>query len=198
VRVADAGSDVNLEVTRILDAVRAGDSSAAAQLLPVVYDELRALAAARLRREGGPQSLNATGLVHEAYLRLLGPEGKGADGWSGRGHFFAAAAQSMRRILVDRARERGAHKRGGERVRLDLDPSQLLVDSPPPELIDLDAALARLAEEEPEKAELVALRFFGGLTQREAAAVLGISMTTADRHWAYARAWLLDALDGEA
>jgi len=141
---------LNLEVTRILDAVQAGDSSAAASLLPLVYDELRSLAAARLRQEGGPQSLNATGLVHEAYLRLLGPEGRGADGWSGRGHF------------------------------------------------SLPAALTELAKEDPQKAELVSLRFFGGLSQREAAAVLGVSMTTADRHWAYARAWLLDALDGDA
>lgn len=189
---------MNLEVTRILDAVRAGDSSAAAQLLPVVYDELRALAAARLRREGGPQSLGATALVHEAYLRLVGPQGQGADSWSGRGHFFAAAAQAMRRILVDRARERGAQKRGGALARLELDPSQLFVDAPPPELIDLDAALTRFAAEDPQKAELVSLRFFAGLTLREAAAVLGISMTTADRHWAYARAWLFDEMGGEA
>lgn len=190
-------TNVNLEVTRILDAVRAGDSSAAAQLLPLVYDELRALAAARLRHEAGPQSLGATALVHEAYLRLVGPEGQGGDGWSGRGHFFAAAAQAMRRILVDRARERGAQKRGGTHARLELDPAQLLVDAPPVELLDLDQALTELALEDPQKAELVSLRFFGGLTLREAAAVLGISITTADRHWSYARAWLLAALDGE-
>lgn len=189
---------VNLEVTRILDAVRSGDSSAAAQLLPLVYDELRVLAASRLRHEAGPQSLGATALVHEAYLRLIGPEGHGVDGWSGRGHFFAAAAHAMRRILVDRARERGAQKRGGRRTRLELDPAQLFVDAPPPELLDLDEALTQLAVEDPEKAELVSLRFFGGLTLREAAAVLGISITTADRHWAYARAWLLAALEDEA
>lgn len=189
---------MNLELTRALQAVDSGDPKAAAELLPLVYAELRELASQRLRHEAGAPSLNATALVHEAYLRLLGPENKGADGWSGRGHFFGAAATAMRRILVDRARERGAQKRSSGRQRIELDASQLFVDAPPAELLDLDAALERLAAEDPQKAELVSLRFFGGLSQREAAAILGISTTTADRHWAYARAWLLDALSEDA
>jgi RNA polymerase sigma factor (TIGR02999 family) len=189
---------VNLELTRAIEAAQAGDPRAAAELLPLVYAELRELAAQRLRREAGAPSLNATALVHEAYLRLLGPENRGAEGWSGRAHFFGAAALAMRRILVDRARERGAQKRAGDRERIELDASALFLDAPPAELLDLDAALERLAAEDPVKAELVNLRFFGGLSQREAAALLGISTTTADRYWAYARAWLLDALGGEA
>ncbi len=188
---------MNVELTRALEAVGSGDPKAARELLPLVYAELRELAAQRLRREAGAPSLSATALVHEAYLRILGPENRGADGWAGRGHFFGAAAQAMRRILVDRARERGAQKRVGKRQRIELDASQLFVDAPPIELLDLDAALERLAQEDPQKAELVSLRFFGGLSQREAAAVLGISTTTADRYWAYARAWLLDALTDE-
>mgnify|MGYP002777246194 CR=1 FL=1 len=182
------------KLTQALERAQAGDPAAAAELLPLVYAELRELAAQRLRREAGAQSLNATALVHEAYLRLLGPENRGADGWSGRAHFFGAAALAMRRILVDRARERGAQKRSRPGERLELDSSQLFVDAPEPEILDLDAALEKLAQEDPQKAELVNLRFFGGLSQREAASILGISMTTADRHWAYARAWLLDAL----
>jgi RNA polymerase sigma factor (TIGR02999 family) len=185
---------MSVELTRILEAVHSGDPEAARELLPLVYAELKELAAQRLRQEADPASLNATALVHEAYLRVVGTANQGAEGWSGRGHFFGAAALAMRRILVDRARERGAQKRPDRKKRIELDASQLFVDAPAPELVDLDEALDRLAKEDPLKAELVNLRFFGGLSQREAAAILGISTTTADRYWTYARAWLLDAL----
>ena len=192
------------EVTRILQAIDAGDPQAAAGLLPLVYDELRRLAEARLGRERPGQTLQATALVHEAYLRLVGG-GEGAaessqkvrEGrWDGRGHFFAAAAEAMRRILIDRARARGAAKRGGGFRRLSLDAAALLADEAPAELLDLDDALRRLEAEDPQKAELVKLRFFAGLTLPQAAAVLGISPTTADRHWAFARAWLYHELSG--
>jgi RNA polymerase sigma factor (TIGR02999 family) len=178
-------------VTRILDAAAAGDPAAAAELLPLVYDELRRLAAARLAAEKPGQTLQATALVHEAYLRLVGA----ADpGWGGRGHFFAAAAEAMRRILVDNARRKHAAKRGGARTRTDLRDVAAATDLPPGDLLDLDAALTAFEAEEPEKAALVRLRFFGGLPEAEAAACLGLSRATASRHWAYARAWLLDRL----
>ena len=178
-------------------AIDAGGADAANQILPLVYDELRRLAEQRLRQESPGQTLQATALVHEAYIRLLGPDGDGADGWEGRGHFFAAAAEAMRRILVERARARGAAKRGGGHQRLDLNISSLSVAEVPIELLDLDEALDRLAEEAPDKAELVKLRFFAGLTLPQAAAVLGISLTTANRHWSYARAWLFAAMRGK-
>lgn len=176
------------------------DASASGEpekLLGLLYDELRRLARSRLREGGANASIQATELVHEAYLRLLGPQGRDAKSWNGRGHFFGAAAKAMRQILVDRARARGALKRGGDRVRLDLDWASIELDRVPPEIVELDAALERLAAADPLKAELVSLRFFAGLSQREAAAALGISMTTADRHWAFARAWLLTAMDGD-
>jgi RNA polymerase sigma factor (TIGR02999 family) len=132
--------------------------------------------------------------VHEAYLRLVGPEGEAGRDWDSRGHFFAAAAEAMRRILIDRARARGAVKRGGSAKRLVLDPEMLMLDAVPAELTDLDEALGRLEVEDPQKAALVKLRFFGGLTLKQAAAALGLPATTADRHWAYARAWLYQAL----
>jgi len=179
------------------DIIDSTDASSADDLLPLVYRELRNLAEQRLSRERPGQTLQATALVHEAYLRLLGPRGEGAAGWEGRGHFFAAAAEAMRRILVEKARAGGALKRGGGHRKLTLDLSALSIDDVPAELQDLDLALERLAEKEPEKAELVKLRFFGGLTLKQAGAVLGISSSTADRHWAYARAWLFSAVEGK-
>ena len=179
-------------------AIAAGDAGAAERLLPLVYGELRRIAHQHMRREAPGHSLHTTDLVHEVYLRLRGPEGKDDADWKGRAHYLAAAAQAMRHILVDRARARGAAKRGGERRRLDLiDLGEIPIDDVPPEILDLDEALTRFAEESPEKAELVSLRFFGGLTLKEAGAVLGNSSTTADRHWAFARAWLLAAMEGE-
>jgi RNA polymerase sigma factor (TIGR02999 family) len=177
-------------VTRILNAIEAGDAQAAEQLLPVVYDELRALAEQRMRQEAAGHTLQATALVHEAYLRLVGRDAGGDRKWDGRGHFFAAAAEAMRRILIDRARSKGAIKRGGSVRKLRLDDADLTLESVPAEVLDLDESLARLAREDPAKAELVKLRFFGGLTLDEAAKVLGISLATAERYWSYARAWL--------
>jgi RNA polymerase sigma factor (TIGR02999 family) len=184
-------------VTRLLDAAAAGDPKAAADLLPLVYDELRKLAAARLAAEAPGQTLQATALVHEAYLRLVGGERRGSSPpWDNRAHFFAAAAEAMRRILVDAARRKHALKRGGDRQRIDLD--QLAATDPGPgaDLLDLDDALTRLAAAEPQAAELVKLRYFAGLTIPEAADALGVSPRTADTLWAYARAWLLRALGG--
>jgi RNA polymerase sigma factor (TIGR02999 family) len=182
------------EVTRILSATQGGDPHAAEQLLPLVYDELRKLAAQRLGREAPGQTLQATALVHEAYLRLVG-QGPGQH-WDGRGHFFAAAAEAMRRILVERARRRKRLKRGGDLQRVDLGRAQLPSAARPDDLLALNEALDLLAQEDRQKAELVKLRFFAGLTLEEAARCLGISRATADRHWAYARAWLYDRVRG--
>jgi RNA polymerase sigma factor (TIGR02999 family) len=184
------------EVTRILSAIEQGDPSAAEQLLPLVYDELRRLAAQRLAQEQPGQTLQATALVHEAYLRLVDVDQ--AQHWNSRGHFFAAAAEAMRRILVEQARKRGRLKRGGDRQRLDLDALQLAGPDVPDELLALDEALAELAQRHPDKAELVKLRYFAGLTVAEAAQALGISTSTADRHWTYARAWLYRHIVGDA
>ncbi len=179
------------EVTRILSAIEQGDPQAAARLLPLVYDELRRLAAQKLAREAPGQTLQATALVHDAYLRLVGADD---PGWDSRGHFFAAAAEAMRRILVENARRKQRLKRGGDRGRRDLDETALSVAAPAgvPEddLLALDAALTKLAERDPLPARLVQLRYFSGLTVDQAAEVLGISPSTADRSWAYARAWL--------
>jgi RNA polymerase sigma factor (TIGR02999 family) len=176
------------EVTRILGAIEQGDPQAAAQLLPLVYDELRRLAAQRLAEEKPGQTLQPTALVHEAYLRLVG---KGEEPhWDNRGHFFSAAAEAMRRILIDNARRKGRVRRGGARQRVDLDEADLIADGPDNNLLDLDAAMTQLAELDSARAELVKLRFFAGLTMPEAAATLGISLTTAERYWAFARAWL--------
>jgi RNA polymerase sigma factor (TIGR02999 family) len=177
-----------------IESIGAGSTD---EMVPLVYAELKKLAEQRLRGEPAKQTLHATALVHEAYLRLLGPSGADAAEWDGRGHFFAAAAEAMRRILVDRARARGAAKRGGGWKRIELDLSRVPIDEVPSELLDLDDALTRLAAEAPEKAELVRLRFFAGLTLPQVAQVLGISVSTADRHWSYARAWLFAALGGE-
>lgn len=182
------------DVTRILDAAAAGDPKAAAELLPLVYDELRKLAAARLADEKPGQTLQATALVHEAYLRLVG--GQPQD-WNGRGHFFAAAAEAMRRILVETARRKGRVRYGGGRRRLDLDRLSVADDVQDEDLLALDDALARLEAEEPDAAAVVKLRYFAGLTAEQAAGVLDISKRTADRHWAYARAWLFDAVGGD-
>jgi RNA polymerase sigma factor (TIGR02999 family) len=184
-------------VTQILSAIDSGDPQAAAELLPLVYQELRKLADARLAQERPGQTLQATALVHEAYLRLVGPDHAGDKSWDSRGHFFAAAAEAMRRILIDRARARGAVKRGGAAQLLTLDPTLLSLDSVSSEIVDLDEALTRFEAEDPEKAALVKLRFFGGLTLKQAAGALGLAPTTADRHWAYARAWLFRALSNE-
>ena len=171
-----------------MDALDRGDVKAAEGLLPLVYDELRRLAAQRLALERPGQTLQATALVHEAYLRLVGPEPELP--WAGRGHFFAAAAEAMRRILVDRARRRKSLKRGGGRDRITLDMAGLSSPVPDPDLLALDAALDRLAGRDPVKAELVKLLYFAGLTLPQAAEALGLSHAAAKRLWAYARAWL--------
>jgi RNA polymerase sigma factor (TIGR02999 family) len=182
------------EVTRILSAIEHGDAHAAEQLLPLVYEELRKLAAQRLNNEKSGQTLQATALVHEAYLRLVDAER--AQQFNSRGHFFAAAAEAMRRILVDNARRKQSKKRGGDRVRLDLD--QLAATSDRLDhVLDVDAALVGLAAADPQAAELVKLRYFAGLTIPQAADALGISPRSADFLWAYARAWLLRSLGGD-
>jgi RNA polymerase sigma factor (TIGR02999 family) len=176
------------DVTGILSAIEAGDPKAAAELLPLVYDELRRLAAARLAAEQPGQTLQPTALVHEAYVRLVG--GGQADGWGGRSHFFAAAAEAMRRILVDRARAARCEKRGGRLRRLDVDAVDIAVTAAPDELLRIDEAIARLAAHDAAAARLVELRYFAGLTVAEAGVAVGVSSATAYRLWNYARAWL--------
>jgi RNA polymerase sigma factor (TIGR02999 family) len=176
------------DVTRILSAVQAGDEQSAEQLLPLVYDELHKLAAARVLQERADHSLNATALVHEAYLRLIGDQR-----FDNRGHFFAAAAEAMRRILVDRARQRGAIKHGGGRRRVPLADVANLTTTPDG-LLALDEVLEKFSREDPKKAELVKLRFFVGMTMPEAAAALDISLATAERWWAFSKAWLFAEL----
>jgi RNA polymerase sigma factor (TIGR02999 family) len=182
------------DVTRILSAVQAGEPCAANDLLPLVYDELRRLAIARLAAEPGGHTLQPTALVHEAYLRLVG--GEPAQGWTGKAHFFGAAAEAMRRILVESARRRAADKRGGRQTRVplaDADPGYAPADD---ELLAIDEALDRLAAEDPVAARFVQLRYFAGLTAEEAADALGLARSTAYEHWAYARARLRCLLDG--
>lgn len=187
------------DVTRVLSAIEQGDPSAAEQLLPLVYDELRKLASQRLAHEKSGQTLQATALVHEAYLRLV--DGEKAATWNSRGHFFAAAAEAMRRIVVESARRKQAEKRGGKQERLELrdgDCVDLPVDD---RLIDLDEALSKFALADPQSAELVKLRVFAGMSVDEAAQILGVSARTVKRNWAYARAWLgrhLSAYDQDA
>jgi RNA polymerase sigma factor (TIGR02999 family) len=176
------------DVTQLLDAAAAGDPKAAAELLPLVYDELRKLAAARMAEEKPGQTLQATALVHEAYLRLVDTEQ--AQHFNSRGHFFAAAAEAMRRILVEQARHKRSSKGGGQHQRLQLDAEQVAAPSRDVDLIALDEALERLAHHDRRKAELVKLRFFAGMTIQQAAATLGIAESTADADWAYAKAWL--------
>jgi len=179
------------DVTRILNAIERGDAKATDELLPLVYEELRLLAAQRLSHEPPGQTLQATALVHETYLRLLGDQ---SHSWQGRAHFFAAAAQAMRRILVENARRKGSMKRGEGRRRMDLDAVSMAIETPAEDLIALDEAFTRLTEEDPEAAEVVKLSYFGGLTLEEAAEVLGISRRTAQRYWAFARAWLYEEM----
>ncbi len=176
------------EVTRILSAIEQGDPCAAGQLLPLVYDELRKLAAHKLAQEKPGQTLQSTALVHEEYLRLVDVDE--AQPWNSRGHFFAAAAEAMRRILVERARRRQRARHGGGHQRIDLDEACLVSDSPSDDLAALDEALTRLAALDPARAELVKLRFFAGLTMPQAAEALGISLATAERHWTFVRTWL--------
>jgi RNA polymerase sigma factor (TIGR02999 family) len=180
------------EVTRILSAIEQGDPHAADQLLPLVYDELRQLAAAKLAQEKPGQTLQATALVHEAYLRLVDVEQ--AQHWNSRGHFFAACAEAMRRILVNHARDKGRQKRGGGWQRVDLDRLAAVDGASEDEVLALDEALQRLEVQNKPCAELVKLRFFTGLTMEEAAAALGVAPRTAHRYWVFARAWLFDAL----
>jgi RNA polymerase sigma factor (TIGR02999 family) len=183
------------DVTRILSAIDQGDPRAAEQLLPLVYEELRKLAAARLAQEKPGQTLQATALVHEVYLRLVGAENQ--QRWDSRGHFFAAAAEAMRRILVDQARRKSSLKGGGGRQRVDLEEVEWNVGAPQDELLALNDALQKLEQMDKVKANLVKLRFFAGLTIPQAAEVLGVSSSTADNYWAYARCWLRLEITGE-
>lgn len=180
------------DVTQILSQIEQGDPTAAEQLLPLVYEELRKLAAAKMAEEQPGQTLQATALVHEAYVRLVGADKQ--QNWDSRGHFFAAAAEAMRRILINRARDKNRLKRGGHLRKLNLDDIEIALETPDDELLALDEALERLRKESETYAELVKLRFFAGMSVPQAAAALGISTSTADRYWAYARAWLGDAL----
>jgi RNA polymerase sigma factor (TIGR02999 family) len=180
-------------ITQVLNAIEQGDPRAAEQLLPLVYDELRKLAAHRLAGEGPGHTLQPTALVHEAYLKLVGPDPH--QPWNGRVHFFAAAAEAMRRILIDHARRKHRARRGGKMKRVELDDIEMVAESGgADELLALDEALTQLAAADARKAELVRLRYFAGLTLEQAAELLGISRATADRHWAFARAWLYDAM----
>lgn len=180
------------DITQIIDAVGRGDEHASEQLLPMIYQELRRLAASMMAQEPPGQTLEATALVHEAYVRLVDSEEE--QKWKHRGHFFAAAAEAMRRILVEKARRKQRVKHGGEHHRVEMDDERLVCSVPAEQLIALDEALERFAQEDPEKAQLVKLRFFAGLSIEEAADALGISRATASRHWIYARAWLQDAV----
>jgi RNA polymerase sigma factor (TIGR02999 family) len=180
------------DVTRLLDAAAAGNPQAAEDLLPLVYDELRKLAAAKLTSEKPGQTLQATALVHEAYVRLVG--GEKSQDWNSRGHFFAAAAEAMRRILLNRARDKNRIKRGGERIRVDLNQVELALDTNNEQLLELDYALTQFESEDPGAAKLVNLQFFAGLTLKDAATALGLSQRNAERQWAYARAWLFARL----
>jgi RNA polymerase sigma factor (TIGR02999 family) len=182
------------DVTRILNAIEQGDEKAADKLLPLVYEELRRLAAQKLSHESPDQTLQATALVHEAYLRLVGSEDQE---WKGRRHFFAAAAESMRRILIENARRKQSLKRGGGHKRIDLDGMEVVADGPSEELLALNEALDRLAEKDQVKADLVELRYFAGLTCKQAAQLLEISHSTADEYWAYAKAWLKAEIIGQ-
>jgi len=190
------------DVTSILSAIEQGDPHAAEQLLPLVYDELRKLAAQKLVQEKPGQTLEATALVHEAYLRLIGdqPAAQAREHWDSRGHFFSAAAEAMRRILVDQARRKHSQKRGGTLRRVELDEGAFLAapeKQAEENLLALDEALQELEKEEPAKARLVKLRYFAGMSLEDAAKSLGISLATAKRHWVYARSWLYGKIQGQ-
>jgi RNA polymerase sigma factor (TIGR02999 family) len=175
------------DVTRILNAIEQGDAKAADELLPLVYEELRRLASRKMSQEQPGQTLQATALVHEAYIRLVGAQDQK---WSGRTHFFAAAAEAMRRILIENARRKQRYRHGGGKHRVDLDNAEVTIEDPSTGIIALDEALTKLAEEDKTVAELVKLRYFAGLNLEQAANILRVSRRTADRYWAYARAWL--------
>jgi len=179
------------DVTRILNAIEQGDGKAADELLPLVYEELRRLATQKMLHEQPGQTLQPTALVHEAYLRLVG---EGAQNWKSRGHFFGAAAEAMRRILVERARMKQRIRHGGEHHRIELENLECVAEQPSEELLALDQALSKLSEQEPLKADIVKLRYFAGLTAEQTAEVLNIAKATADRYWAYARAWLFNEI----
>ena len=183
----------SVEVTRLLAEIESGDAAQTDELLKIVYNELRRLAEARLRLESGPQTLQPTALVHEAYLRLVG--GSHRANWDSRGHFFAAAAEAMRRILVDNARRKARIKYGGGRTRVALDDIHAIVENPDHQLLALDDALSELANVDARKADLVKLRYFAGLNESEAAEALGISRATAARWWAFCKAWLFDQMN---
>jgi RNA polymerase sigma factor (TIGR02999 family) len=193
-RVPSTITDMSEEVTRILDQIQHGDPHAAEQLLPLVYDELRQLAAQKLSQEKAGQTLQATALVHEAYLRLVGKDG--GPQWDGRGHFFAAAAEAMRRILVENARRKQRHKHGGALDRVELAEELLPFENTDEDILAVHEALEQLTQHDPPTAELVKLHFFAGLTLEQAAELLNISPRTAYRNWSYARAWLFRRLDG--
>lgn len=180
------------DITHLLDAANAGDPHAAGDLLPLVYDELRQLAAARLAAEPSGNTLQPTALVHEAFLRLV--KGDRPKDWNGRRHFFGAAAEAMRRILIENARRKRRLRHGGGRNRFDLNAISAVAEQPGDDLLALDEALSRLETEEPEAAAVVKMRFFAGLTAEQAAEEMGISLRTANRHWAYSRAWLFEAI----
>jgi RNA polymerase sigma factor (TIGR02999 family) len=184
------------DVTQILSAIEQGDPHAAEKLLPLVYDALRKLAAEKMLHENPGQTLQATALVHEAYIRLVDHDN--AQKWNSRAHFFGAAAEAMRRILVENARRKGRQKRGGDLQRHDIQISEPIIDGPDTDILAIDEALTQLSQDHPENAELVRLRYFAGLTLDEAALALGISSATADRRWQYARAWLARRLDSGA
>lgn len=179
------------EFTRIINAIEQGDLQATEKLLPLVYEELRVLAAQKMAQEKPGHTLQATALVHEAYIRLLGSE---AQNWSSRTHFFAAAAEAMRRILVDSARRKKSLKRGGEHQRVNLESGDLAIEGPSGDIVALDEALGKLEESDKVKADLIKLRYFAGLTLEQAAEALDLSLTTAKRHWRYARAWLYNRI----
>lgn len=183
------------DVTRILHAIDEGDPQAADELLPVVYAELRRLAAQKMAQEAPGQTLNATALVHEAYVRLVDVDDR--QQWDSRGHFFAAAAEAMRRILIENVRRKQRVRHGGEFERVDLLEGDAVVSEPSENILELDEALEQFAKEDPEKALLVKLRYFAGMSEEEAAEVLEISRATASRHWAYARAWLYERMSGD-
>ncbi len=183
------------EVTRILEAIEQGDQHASADLLPLVYDELRLLAAQKLARERPGQTLQATALVHEAWLRLIGPV---ESPWDGRGHFFSAAAEAMRRILIENARRKKRLRHGGELQRVELDEVEAVCGLPSDELLEVNEALGRLEQLDPSGAQIVKLRFFAGLTHPQIAEALGVSLSTVERSWSFSRAWLFQQISGKA